>query len=246
MKRILLVLLYLSALLVAKRNSFRDKFARRLEKKVSRVLESDKKIDLVELIENSLIPNRSAKVDHIKQVNNTKVTRNGIGYPNAYRKLVQRSRKLTTDSDYDLYYNSKRTKKSKKQLTNRRKKVFKGRKMSDYGPYGKLINKFDGLAHALGIRTKFDALAAGVGTGALAYGVHHRSKSQKLKQELIRKLRKRCTFKKEISNDLDQEILNLRTLSADLEDAGRKTSLTQETIQNSIHQKMLLLDPSMY
>ena len=96
-------------------------------------------------------------------------------------------------------------------------------------------------AGALGIHNNMDALVAGAGTGALAYGVHHKNKMTNQKRQKALYIQKIYVLKESVAKMLTREIKSLGTLIDVIDEANRKVTQTGDNICANIDNKILYM-----
>lgn len=94
-------------------------------------------------------------------------------------------------------------------------------------------------AATFGIKNRFDAMAAGAGVGALAYGVHQKNKSFKTKREIGLEMQKIYVLKETEAKLLTRELKRLKTLNEMIDYASRRVSKTGDHICSAIDAKSI-------
>lgn len=96
------------------------------------------------------------------------------------------------------------------------------------------------VAQSLSIKPGQDSVVAGIGTGALLYGLaHNRSASKKQKAE-INEVKQAYILKRAYKNQLGIEINNLTLLIEELDLCERKAVSTQTSIVDTLDQRLAI------
>ena len=97
-------------------------------------------------------------------------------------------------------------------------------------------------ANSLGIQTQSDALIAGAGAGALAYGVHTHNNMSDLKRMQALKLQKMYVMKEKLSLQFSTQIKLLSRFVEGLEANSRRVSSVSDNICTQISNQMMYID----
>lgn len=246
MRLVVLFLLSLSMTVQCKRTKDSENLVKDLEKRISRMLSLNAQRSISNIY--SAISPADNYMPKLSSHNITSKSKNSL-------KRNLRSVKATAMNKnfYNPYplkksenvtFSMAKRSKDRKLGKNKKQLIKKARKAQDIenrdGAW--LESKINQTAEALGIHTKSDAILAAGGTSALLYGNHKRRKNKEMKQALMINLNRSYTHKKDFSTQLDKELKGLRQLAIDIEDAGRKTTSTQENILNAIDHRMMLIE----
>lgn len=97
-------------------------------------------------------------------------------------------------------------------------------------------------ANSLGITTKSDAIIAGAGAGALAYGINSSNTAASKNQRAALLMQKNYVLKEQIVKFLKMQSTSLGEVVEGLEDASRRVTRTTDDLVNTINNRGLYED----